>query len=399
MIRNTLHCITLCMLLWQSGQSAPLAAAMLAPTPQMGFNNWNSTHCRPEFNETMIRGIADRLVSLGLRDIGYTYLNLDDCWAEPDRDREGNLVVNRQRFPDGLKKLADYIHARGLKFGLYTSAGSFTCQKREEGGFPGALDHEMQDAALMASFGVDYLKYDNCNHGALDARERYRRMAVALQRTGRAIFYSVCEWGENRPWLWAADPDIGANSWRTTGDIEDSFQSMLSNYNQNVVLEAYARPGHWNDPDMLEIGNGGMSAGEYRTHFSLWAIMAAPLLIGTDLRTIDAAALAVLSNREVIAIDQDELGRQGKRIRHQADAQVIVKPLRDGSLAVALFNPGDQPATISVEASELGLPAAGRYAVRDLWRHTSRDSTAAISARVSAHATELYRIRAAPGGN
>lgn len=394
MIRNSLHCITVCMLLWQSAQSEPLAATALAPRPQMGFNNWNSTHCRPEFNETMIRGIADRLVSLGLRDIGYTYLNLDDCWAEPDRDSEGNLVVNRQRFPGGLKKLADYIHARGLRFGLYSSAGAFTCQKREEGGFPGALDHEMQDAALLASLGVDYLKYDNCNHGVLDARERYRRMATALHRSGRAIFYSVCEWGENRSWLWAADPDIDANSWRTTGDIEDSFQSMLRIYHENVVLDAYARPGHWNDPDMLEIGNGGMSRGEYRTHFSLWAIMAAPLLIGTDLRKIDAAALAILSNREVIAIDQDELGRQGRRIRDRVDAQVIVKPLQDGSLAVALFNPSDHPSTITVETTELGLLAAGHYAVRDLWRHTSRDSTAAISARVSAHATELYRIRA-----
>lgn len=398
MIRYFSHCITLCVLLWPLGHSAPAAAMVLAPRPQMGFNNWNSTHCREEFSETMIRGIAHRLVTLGLRDIGYSYVNLDDCWAEPDRDPQGNLVVNHQRFPGGLKRLADYIHAKGLKFGLYTSAGSFTCQKREEGGFPGALGHEMQDAALMASLGVDYLKYDNCNHGALDAGQRYRAMALALRRSGREIFYSVCEWGENRPWLWAAEPDIDANSWRTTGDIEDSFQSLLKIYNENVVLDAYARPGHWNDPDMLEVGNGGMSSTEYRSHFSLWAIMAAPLLIGTDLRKIDPAALAILSNREVIAIDQDALGVQGKRIRNQVDAQVIVKPLFDGSRAVALFNPSDHAATITIAATELGLEAANHYAVRDLWRHTSRNSTAAISAQVPAHATVLYRIHATQSG-
>jgi alpha-galactosidase len=391
MIRNIACCLTLSMLVWQSSEAA--GATTLASTPQMGFNNWNSTHCRPEFNEAMIRGIADRLLSLGLRDRGYIYVNIDDCWAEPERDAAGDLVVNHERFPNGLKMLADYIHARGLKFGIYSSAGTFTCEK--PGGFPGALGHERQDAALLASFGVDYLKYDNCNHGALDARQRYRAMAAALRQTGRQIFYSLCEWGDNRPWLWAAQPDIDANSWRTTHDIEDNFQSMLKIYKQNVVLDAYARPGHWNDPDMLEIGNGGMTPTEYRSHFSLWAIMAAPLLIGTDLRKIDPAALAILSNREVIAIDQDALGVQGKRIRDQADAQVIVKPLADGSRAVALFNPSEHAAAITVSATELGLAAADRYMVRDLWSHRSRDSTAVLGATVPAHATVLYRIRPA----
>jgi alpha-galactosidase len=341
----------------------------------------------------MIRGAADRLVSLGLRDLGYTYVNIDDCWAEPERDPAGRLVANHQRFPSGLKALADYIHARGLKFGVYSSAGTFTCQK--PGGFPGGLGHETGDAALLASFGADYLKYDNCNNGGLDARERYRSMAAALRRTGREIFYSVCEWGGSRPWLWAASPDVGANSWRTTLDIQDRFEMMLRNYNQNVALEAYAGPGHWNDPDMLEVGNGGMSPTEYRSQFSLWAMMAAPLIISTDLRRIDATSLATLSNREVIAVDQDELGIQGTRIRNQADAQVIIKRLADGSRAVALFNPSDHPATISVDTLELGLPAAPRYAVRDLWRHVSDTSTGTLRSVVGAHETVLYRISAA----
>jgi alpha-galactosidase len=372
-------------------QAAPPS---IAATPQMGFNNWNSTHCRAEFNEAMIRGVADRLVASGLKDAGYTFVNIDDCWAEPDRDAQGNLVVNRTRFPSGLKALADYIHAKGLKFGVYTSAGTFTCQTREQGGFPGALGHEAQDAALIASLGVDYLKYDNCNNQKLDARQRYRTMGAALRASGREIFYSLCEWGENQPWLWAADPEIGASSWRTTGDIDDTFASMLKLYRENVMLDAYAGPGHWNDPDMLEVGNGGMSATEYRSHFSLWAIMAAPLMIGTDLRTIDAASLAILSNREVIAVDQDALGVQGKRIRDAGDAQVIVKPLADGARAVALFNAGDKPIEIAVDASELGLPAAKKYTVRDLWHHVSRSSDGRLAVKVPAHATMLYRITA-----
>jgi alpha-galactosidase len=375
----------------------PIAAASagaLAPTPQMGFNNWNSTGCRPEFNEDMIRGVADEMVASGLKDAGYDYVNLDDCWAEPDRDKDGNLVVNRTRFPHGLLQLSGYIHGKGMKFGIYTSAGTHTCQTREDGGFPGALHHERQDAALFASLGVDYVKYDNCNNQKIDAKERYAAMGKALRMTGHSFFYSLCEWGENKPWLWAADPDVGASSWRTTGDIADTFEAMRKNYEENVVLDAYASPGHWNDPDLLEIGNGGMTDTEYRTQFSLWAIMASPLLISTDLRKVGPQALDILGNREVIAIDQDPLGTQGKRLRNRDGIEVIVKPLADGGHAVAIFNSTAVEKAFTVTAADIGVQPGLRYTLRDLWRHADSESRGQIRGTLAAHATGLYRIHA-----
>ena len=287
-VRAILFAVSLCAAGAANAQAqATPSAAEIAPTPQMGFNNWNSTHCRDEFNETMIRGIADKFIELGLKDAGYRYINIDDCWANWQRDPQGNLLPNPERFPSGIKALADYIHSKGLKFGLYSSAGSWTCEPMKQNrGFPGGLGHESQDAALFASWGVDYLKYDNCNNQKIDAKQRYTAMGEALRKTGRPIFYAMCEWGENKAWSWAAAAPVNANSWRTTGDISDKYESMLKIFKQNVVLNSYAGPGHWNDPDMLEVGNGGMSETEYRSHFSLWAIMAAPLLIGTDLRTI-----------------------------------------------------------------------------------------------------------------
>jgi alpha-galactosidase len=375
----------------------PFAAAsadMLAPTPQMGFNNWYSTFCRSEFNEEMIRGVADKMVTLGLKDAGYNYVNLDDCWAESDRDENGNLVVNRKRFPHGLKALGDYIHSKGMKFGIYTSAGTYTCQKREDGGFPGALGHEQQDAALFASLGVDYVKYDNCNNEKVDAQKRYSAMGKALRMTGQSFFYSLCEWGENKPWLWAKNPDVGASSWRTTGDIEDKFDAMRKNYEENVVLDAFASPGHWNDPDLLEVGNGGMTTTEDRTQFSLWAIMASPLIISTDLRKVSSRALEILGNREVIAMDQDTLGKQGKRVRKQDGLEVIVKPLADGSRAIAIFNTNAVDKAFLLGAAEIGVETGRKYIVRDLWRHTESGSRGQINGTLASHATNLYRIRA-----
>ncbi|HUA80087.1 MAG TPA: glycoside hydrolase family 27 protein [Dyella sp.] len=371
---------------------APASDVQAAP-PQMGFNNWNSTHCRDEFNEAMIRGIADKFISLGLRDAGYTYVNIDDCWANWQRDKNGNLEPNPKRFPHGIKALADYIHQHGLKFGLYSSAGTSTCEPLQENrGFPGGLGHEKQDAATVASWGVDYLKYDNCNNQKVDAVKRYTAMAEALRATGRPIFYSVCEWGENKPWLWAGKPPVDAGSWRTTGDISDSYASMLKNFKQNVVLDHYATPGHYNDPDMLEVGNGGMTDIEYRSHFSLWAVMAAPLLIGTDLRTIKPDALQILLNKEVIAVDQDSLGVQGKQVRDADGIHVIVKPLADGSEAVAVFNETDTPRDVSVGAAELGLKQATHYRLRDLWTHAETTGDGSIKAHLVAHSTVIYRI-------
>ena len=383
------------LLLWAAMFVLPSARAdapAMAPLPQMGFNNWNSTHCGPEFDEAMMKAIVDRIVSLGLRDAGYRYVNLDDCWANWRRDRDGNLHANPQRFPHGIKAIADYVHAHGLKFGLYSSAGTYTCQPHVENrGFPGGLGHERQDAAFFASVGVDYLKYDNCNNQHIDARQRYAAMSEALRATGRPIFYSVCEWGQNQPWMWAGRPPVNANSWRTTRDIRDNYPSMLGIFGQNVVLDAYAAPGHWNDPDMLEIGNGGMSTTEYRSQFNLWSIMAAPLLIGTDLRKITPADLQILLNKEVIAIDQDPLGRQGKRVRDSGGIDVIVKPLKDGGIAVVLFNETDSEKPVAVAARELGLH--GRiYTVRNLWTHTEMRGDGSLQARLPAHGSDIYRI-------
>lgn len=362
----------------------------LAKTPPMGFNNWNSTHCRAEFDHEMVKGIADIFVERGLKDAGYEYVNLDDCWALPERDANGKLVPDPARFPDGIKAVADYVHSKGLKFGIYTSAGTKTCNTA---GFPGALGHEESDAMQFAEWGVDYLKYDNCNNQGVDAVERYTKMRDALQAasetTGRPIVYSICEWGQNEPWEWAAD--VG-HLWRTTGDISDNWSSMLGIMKQNLPLAEYAGPGHWNDPDMLEVGNGGMTDTEYRTHFSMWSIMAAPLLIGSDLRTADEATFEILENRDVIAVDQDPLGKQGAVVTSEDGRWVVAKEMADGSRAVALFNETGTPQRISTTAEAVGLPAGDGYRMRDLWQHEDYNTGGEISATVPAHGTALYRV-------
>ncbi|POX48238.1 alpha-galactosidase [Streptomyces sp. Ru71] len=367
---------------------APALADGLALTPPMGFNNWNSTHCRAEFDETMVKGIADLFVAKGLKAAGYQYVNLDDCWALPGRDADGKLVPDPARFPNGIKAVADYVHAKGLKLGIYTSAGTKTCSNI---GFPGALGHEYSDARQFADWGVDYLKYDNCNNQGVDARQRYRTMRDALKATGRPIVYSICEWGENRPWEWAAD--VG-HLWRTTGDISDSWGSMLAIAKRNLPLAPYAGPGHWNDPDMLEVGNGGMTDTEYRSHFSLWSVMAAPLLIGTDLRKATDATYEILGNKEVIAVDQDPLGKQGTVVSSAGGRWVIAKQMKDGSRAVALFNESSTAQRIATTAQAVGLPAADGYTLRDLWRHTSYNTAGTIAATVPAHGTVLVRVAA-----
>ena len=369
-----------------SGAGSPSLDLNLAPTPPMGWNNWNTTNDRPEFNEAMVLATADFFVSSGLKDVGYEYVNLDDCWALPERNADGDLVPDPVRFPNGIKAVADYVHAKGLKFGIYTSAGSHTCSPI---GFPGALDHEEQDAALFASFEVDYLKYDNCHNEGRDAVERYTTMRDALLKTGRPIVYSICEWGNNKPWAWAKG--VG-HLWRTTGDISDNWASLLKLTKLNMALADYAGPGHWNDPDMLEVGNGGMTDVEYRTHFSLWAIMAAPLLIGTDLRKVTAETMEILLNTEVIAVNQDPLGVQAQLARSYGGLHLFIKPLVDGSRAVAFFNENDSPADIATTAAELGLDAT-TLEVRDLWTHSTEETDGAIATRVPPHGTALYQVR------
>ncbi|OLB76530.1 MAG: alpha-galactosidase [Actinobacteria bacterium 13_2_20CM_2_71_6] len=371
--------------------TAPPASALangLALTPPMGFNNWNSTKCNADFNEAMVKGIADIFVSSGLEAAGYQYVNLDDCWGETKRDAKGNLVPSHVRFPHGIKAVADYVHSKGLKLGIYTSAGTHTCNKA---GFPGGLGHEQQDANTFASWGVDYLKYDNCNNQNVDAVQRYTKMRDALKKTGRPIVYSICEWGKNKPWNWA--PNVG-NLWRTTGDISDNWARMLSIIHANQSHASVAGPGHWNDPDMLEVGNGHMSDTEYRTHFSLWAEMAAPLLIGTDLRKANAATFKILSNTDVIAIDQDSLGKQGTVVSSSGGLVVYTKQLANGDRAVALFNETGATATISTTAAKAGLGSAVSYTLKDLWSKATRTTSGAISASVPSHGTVLYRVSA-----
>ena len=370
--------------------ASPALADGQALTPPMGFNNWNSTNCRAEFNESMVEGIADIFVSKGLKAAGYQYVNLDDCWALPNRDADGKLVPDPVRFPHGIKAVADYVHSKGLKLGIYTSAGTKTCN---DAGFPGGLGHEYSDARQFADWGVDYLKYDNCNNQGVDAKSRYNTMRDALKATGRPIVFSICEWGENKPWEWAAD--VG-HLWRTTGDISDNWGSMLSILKQNLPLAQYAGPGHWNDPDMLEVGNGGMTDTEYRTHFSMWSIMASPLLIGTDLRKASDTTFDILSNHDVIAVDQDPLGKQGTVVSSEGGRWVVSKEMKDGSRAVALFNETGSAQRVATTAKEVGLPSATAYVARDLWQHKDFNTAGTLAATVPAHGTMLLRVAADP---
>ncbi|MFJ1901655.1 MULTISPECIES: glycoside hydrolase family 27 protein [unclassified Streptomyces] len=376
--------------------AAPQAAAVengLALTPQMGFNNWNTTGCGSQFNEAMVKGIADIFVSKGLKAAGYTYVNLDDCWALPSRNAAGDLVPDPVRFPNGIKAVADYVHSKGLKFGLYSSAGTKTCA---DNGFPGGLGHEKQDADQWASWGVDYLKYDNCNNTGADAKTRYKAMGDALKATGRPILYSICEWGSNSPWNWA--PDIG-NSWRTTGDINDTWSKMIEIAHKNQPRAQYAKPGAWNDPDMLEVGNGGMTDTEYRTHFSLWSQMAAPLLIGSDIRTASPATFTILENTDVIAVDQDPLGKQGTVVSSSGGHVVMSKQLANGDRSVTLTNENGSAATVSTTAAAAGLPAASSYKLANLWTKAVSSTSGTISASVPAHGTVMYRVAAGTGSS
>jgi len=388
--------------------TAPAAAKDdgLALTPPMGFNNWNDTGCGAGFNENYVKSMADLLVSTGLRDAGYEYLNLDDCWARPQnspegsRDADGHLVPDPVRFPNGIASVADYVHGKGLKFGVYSDRGTRTCNGQ---GFDGALGagwepgdptYESIDAQDWADWGVDYLKFDNCNNQNLNAEERYTKMGEALEATGRDIVFSICEWGQNQPWLWGAD--VG-HLWRTTGDISANYNSMSNIAKHNLTLAQYAGPGHWNDPDMLQVGNGSWSLTEQRTHFSLWSIMAAPLLIGTDLRDATPQTMDILLNKEAIAVDQDPLGVQGDLVRPVTDGQyVIAKPLEDGDVAVALWNDTTTATRMSTTASEIGLPMRGGYTVRDLWDHSNRSTSGTIAATVPAHGTAFYRVSVDP---
>ena len=362
------------------GQTDENRQAQLAPTPPMGWNSWNKFHC--DVGDQLIREMADAMVITGMKAAGYQYVNIDDCW-QVSRDAQGTIVADPTRFPSGIKALVDYVHGKGLKMGVYTDAGTLTCQKR-----PGSVDHEVQDAKTYAAWGVDYVKVDWCHAEGLDPEVHYAKFRDALAQAGRPIVFSICDWGVKAPWLWG--PHTG-NLWRTTGDISDHYDRMsVIGFGQDG-LEKFAGPGHWNDPDMLEVGNGGMKRDEYLTHMSLWVLLAAPLLAGNDLRTMDAETKEILTNPEIIAVDQDAKGIQGHRIWDEGPSEIWAKQLADGSQAVGLFNRGESELKITLDLRMLGF--TGPAPMRNLWEHQDLGSVSgSYAALVPKHGVVMLKI-------
>ena len=354
----------------------------IAAKPPMGWNSWNKFG--PNIDDELIRSQADAMVASGMKAAGYQYINIDEGW-EGTRDPNGNLSPNA-KFPD-MKALADYVHSKGLKIGIYSSPGPKSC-----GGFEGSYGHEEQDAKLFASWGMDYLKYDWCTAGTVYQRSQYpeaiRKMSIALARSGRLLVYSVH--GRGAVWEYAAGE--GANLWRTTGDISDNYARLLAIGFGQEGLEKFAGPGHWNDPDMLEVGNGGMTNNEYRMHMSLWCLLAAPLITGNDLTKMKPETLAILTNPEVLAVDQDPLGIQGHFVVLQGPIAVMVKPLEDGSKAVGFFNREQGLVNVSIHFLDIGLQE--KASVRDLWQGLERGSFNGIfSTDIPEHGVVLVRIK------
>ncbi len=355
----------------------------LAKTPPMGWNSWNKFAGRVD--DAAVRGMADAMASNGMKEAGYTYINIDDTW-EGERDAKGNITTNK-KFPD-MKALADYVHSKGLKLGIYSSPGPNTCA-----GYEGSFGHEEQDAKTYAAWGIDYLKYDWCSARNFytddEMQAVYQKMGDALAASGRPILYSLCQYGRADVWKWG--PEVGGNAWRTTGDIKDTWDSMSKiGFRQND-LAPWAAPGHFNDPDMLEIGNGGMSDTEYETHMSLWSILAAPLLAGNDLRNMKPSINAILTNREVIAINQDKAGKQGQRVWQSGDQEIWVRDLDGGDKAVTVFNRSAEKADVKVKWADLKLSPAAKG--RDLWAH--KDVTFegdSLVANVPSHGVVMWRI-------
>jgi alpha-galactosidase len=376
----------------------------LALTPPMGWNSWNTF--ASNINEKMVLEMADVMVSSGMRDAGYIYLVLDDAWMAKERDSiTGDLVPDPVKFPRGMKFVSDYVHSKGLKFGLYNCAGTLTCA-----GYPGTRGYEYQDARFYASVGIDYLKYDWCNTEGINAKEAYTTMSKALTKTGRPIVFSLCEWGNNKPWEWAAA--VG-HLWRTTGDIYHCFDcvkdhgtwkswGVMQILDQQKNIRQYAGPGHWNDPDMMEVGNG-LTEGENRAHFSIWAMLAAPLIAGNDLRSMTSETRSVLTNREVIAVNQDSLGIQGFKHTSNDSVETWVKPLRNGDWAICFLNRSVlqkpvhmnwQQENIIDSFAKLQLDMRSQaFTIRDLWLKKETGTTKKpLRIMVPAHDVVMYRL-------
>jgi alpha-galactosidase len=374
----------------------------LALTPPMGWNSWNRFHCNVD--EKLIREVADAIVTSGMKDAGYQYVIIDDCW-QGERDKSGFIQPDPARFPSGMKALADYIHSKGLKFGIYSDAGWRTC-----GGRPGSRGYEYQDALTYAQWGVDYLKYDWCNTEELNARGAYLTMRNALYKAGRPIVFSICEWGDNEPWLWGKE--IG-HLWRTTGDIAPIFDGEVGHGNwtswgvlqiidMREGIRIYAGPDHWNDPDMMEVGNG-MSVSEDRAHFSMWCMLAAPLIAGNDPRSMSQATREILTNKEAIAVDQDELGIQGFKCLKLDDLEVWAKPLKNNELAICFLNRGKETRSFDFDWEKQIIEdnfsqhyydfQQKEYKVRDLWLRKDLGTTKKpLSVELGAHDVIMLRL-------
>lgn len=374
----------------------------LVDTPPMGWNSWNTFYC--DIDAGLIKDTTDAMVENGMKEVGYEYICIDDCWMASERDANGDLQPDPETFPNGIGAVADYVRKRGLKLGIYQSAGTTTCE-----GLPGSLGYEEKDAQSFADWGVDYLKYDNCGeHCGLSAIERYTRMHKALEATDRDILLSICEWGDNDPWMWA--PEAGGNLWRTTGDIKPLWSAkenlwgngIIDIIDQNEPLAEYAGPGHWNDPDMLVVGVDlpeypNLTEVEDRTHFGMWAMMAAPLIAGNDIRNISKNTHDILTNEELIEINQDPAGNQAIRIQRTTgqdglSRSVWTKKLANGDRAVELLNCSDRRTTITTSAQEVGLDEASCYVARNLWNGTNWQTAGLISAAVPPHGLAVFRV-------
>ncbi len=376
----------------------------LALTPPMGWNSWNTFH--GNVNETVVRETAEAMIKNGMRDAGYTYIVIDDTWALKERDANGNMVPDPAKFPSGMKALGDWLHANGFKFGIYSCAGKRTC-----GDYPGSWGHEFQDARLFASWGVDYLKYDWCNTGTANAQDAYLRMRDALYAAGRPVVFSICEWGTAKPWEWAKD--IG-HLWRTTGDIYDSYDGQkgweigwkrILDLQYTLVpssqgpdgIAKFAGPGHWNDPDMMEVGSAGLTLAESRGHFALWCILAAPLMAGNDVRTMSEDIRALLTHKELIAINQDALGKQGYRVLAEPSKNIEIwaRNLSNGEIVIAALNTASETSDLTVSWEHLGwVLKYAPFEVRDILANAAVGDTSksTVAKGVASHDVALFRL-------
>jgi len=350
----------------------------LAPTPPMGWNSWNTF--ATNIHEDLIKDLADEMIANGMRDAGYDYIVLDDGWMDMERDAQGNLVAHPDKFPSGMKALGDYLHERGFKFGIYNCAGSKTC-----GGYPGSMGHEYQDALKYAEWGVDYLKYDWCYTETRDAKEAYKTMRDALYAAGRPIVLSLCEWGQHEPWTWAQD--VG-HLWRTTGDIIDCYDCVqqystgwkgildlqMTQAPDHYGLAQYGGPDHWNDPDMMEVGNDGLTFAESRAHFSFWCLIAAPLMAGNDIREMTPEITAVMTDADAIAINQDPLGKGGWRIYESDKKEIWAGERENGDYAIIVHNVQDETAEVTYDWSEYWF-IPGEFEIYDIWNKKSLGKT------------------------